>query len=131
MAVDSELEYLVRLIEEITTDLIVDNFKDTRNIAMILLGKKCLIYPGETLNTDNKFYKKRYLLKLSMETEETMTAIINEIIDGFHLYNTSRAGLTNVATMCNLKYVYSGRSFVEINGRWNQDLWIDVEWVTS
>lgn len=66
-----------------------------------------------------------------METEITMTSIINEIIDGFNLYNESRAGLTSVATMCNLKYVYSGRSFIEVNGRWNQDLWIDVEWVTS
>ena len=128
---DSELEYLVRLIEEITTSLIVDNFKDTRNIGMVTTGKKCLVYPGETLNIDNKFYKKRYLVKLSMESEETMMGMINEIVDGFHLYNTSRAGLTNVATMCNVQYVYSGRSFIEANGRWNQDLWIDVEWVSS
>ena len=131
MATDSELEYLVRLIEEITTSLIVDNFKDTRNIGMVTTGKKCLVYPGETLSIDNKFYKKRYLVKLSMESEETMMGIINEIVDGFHLYNTSRAGLTNVATMCNVQYVYSGRSFIEANGRWNQDLWVDVEWVTS
>ena len=33
MAADSELEYLVRFIEEVTTTLIVDNFKDsTKNL---------------------------------------------------------------------------------------------------
>jgi len=131
LADDSELEYLVTLIEEITTSLIVDNFKDTRNIAMVASAKKCLIYPGETLNIDNDFYKKRYLVKLSMESEENMTSIINELVVGFKLYNESRAGLTSVATMCNVNYVYSGRSFIENNGRWNQDCWIDVEWVSS
>lgn len=128
---DSELDYLKTLIEEITTSLIVATFETTRNIGNVTTGKKCLIYPGETLSTNNDFYKKRYLVKLSMETEITMTGIINEIIDGFNLYNQSRAGLTSVATMCNVKYVYSGRSFIEVNGRWNQDLWIDVEWVTN
>ena len=131
MAVDSELEYLVRLVEEITTSLIVDNFKDTRNIAMVAGTKKCLIYPGETISVDGDFYKKRYLVKISMESEENMTSIINEIIDGFQLYNGARTALTSVATMCNVEYVYSGRSFIEPNGRWNQDLWVDVEWVTS
>jgi len=131
MVDDSELDYLKTLIEEITTSLIVATFETTKNIGAVTSTKKCLIYPGETLSIDGDFYKKRYMIKLVMETEITMTSIINEIIDGFNLYNESRTGLTSVATMCNVKYVYSGRSFIEPNGRGNQDLWIDVEWVTS
>jgi len=40
-------------------------------------------------------------------------------------------GLTIPSVMCNVQIAYGGRSFVEVNGRWNQDLWIDVEWSSS
>ena len=131
MADDSELDYLKTWLEEVTTSLVVHTFNTTRKIGLVPGDKKSLIYPGETLSIDGVFYNKRYLIKLSMETEITHMAMINEIIDGCKLYNTTRAGLTSVGVMCNITYVYSGRSFIEVNGRWNQDLWIDVEWVTS
>ena len=131
MADDSELDYLKTWLDEVTTNLTVATFETKRNVGYISGVKKALIYPGETMSISEYFYKKRYLVKLSTETEITHMSIINEIIEGCVLYNTTRSGLTSVSVMCNIHYAYSGRSFVEVNGRWNQDLWIDVEWSTS
>ena len=40
-------------------------------------------------------------------------------------------GYTFPAVMCNIKLVYTGKSWVARNGRWNIELWIDIEWSTS
>ena len=133
MAADSELEYLVVFVEEATTTLIVDCYVDRRDVQGVTSAKKCLIYPGETLSIDGSFYTKRYLVKLSLENENNMTSIVNEIIDGIKNYNKRAAlpAFTHPVTMCNLKFAYSGKSFIEPNGRWNLDIYLDVEWVTS
>lgn len=90
-----------------------------------------MIYPGETLSVDGSFYKKRYLVKLSLENENNMTSIVNEIVEGIKNYNKRTAGYTYPATMCNLKFAYSAKSFIEGSGRWNLDVYLDVEWCTS
>jgi len=109
----------------------VATFETDRNYMMIKGENKALIYPGETIWIDNHFYKKRYMIKLSCETELTHMATINEIVEGCLLYNTTRTGLTSVGVMCNIDFAYAGKCFVQTDGRWNQDLWIDVEWATS
>jgi len=131
MVADSELEYLVVFVEEATTALVVDCYVDRRDVQTIASAKKCLIYPGETLSIDGSFYKKRYLVKLSLENENNMTSIVNEIIEGIKTYNKRGAGYTFPVTMCNLKFAYSGKSFIDGAGRWNLDIYLDVEWSTS
>ncbi len=131
MADDSELEYLTTFIEEVTTSLIVDNYKDRRNIGEVASEKKCLIEPGEILSVDGSFYKKRYKIKLSLESEENIMSILNEIIDGTFTYNSGASGLTKVSVMCNIKFVYSNKAWVTSKGRWEYDIYLDVEWATS
>jgi hypothetical protein len=230
--------------------LIVGEYNTTRNINNVNGVKRALIYVGETLSIDGLFYKKRYLVKLSMENEVTHMAMINEMIQGCYNYNARSSGhvevsyvtclqksectaessfhfnvagtkyyvwlnvagtdsdpthagetaieadisgsgsattvaevidglidakagvgcdnnaseiltitndvngnvistyddtttptgftitindggITFPAVMCNIQYAYGGRVFVENNGRYNQDLWFDVEWASS
>ena len=131
MAADSELDYLVVFIEEVTTALIVDSYEDRRQIKSIANAKKCLVFPGEIISTDGTFYKKRFLVQLSLENEANMTSIVNEIIDGCITYNKRGAGVTIETSMCNINFVYSNKSFVDSDGRYNLDIYVDVEWVTS
>ena len=123
-------EYIVVFVEEATTALVVDNWVDRRNIQTVTGAKKCLVYPGETLSVDGSFYTKRYLVKLSLENENNMTSIVNEIVEGIKNYNKRAAGYTFPATMCNIKFAYSGKNWIE-NSRWNLDVYLDVEWCTS
>lgn len=109
----------------------IDTWETRRAYYNVKGANKVLIYPGEVMTIDGLFYKKRYLVKLSAETELTYMAMFNEIVIGAYLYNTTRTGLTSVDVMCNIHIAYVGRSYVENNGRWNQDIWIDVEWASS
>ena len=131
MAADSELEYLTVFIEEVTTSLIVDNYKDCRNLQDVASEKKCLIEPGQFLSSDGAFFKKRYKVKLSLESEENIMSIINEIINGTIKYNKRDGSLTEESVMCNIKFAYSNKSWVTQKGRWKNDIFIDVEWCTS
>ena len=131
MADDSELDYLDTFVTEVTTDLAVDTFETKRNVDLVSGAKKCLIYPPQLLWVDGKFYKKRYLVKISMATEALMTTMINELINGCILYNTTRSGLTSVSTMCNIHLVFTNKAFVATNGRWKQDIYMDVEWCSE
>ena len=132
MADDSELDYIHTFLEAVTTSLAVETFETTRRIDVISGDKKALVYVGELMWIDGKFYKKRYLVKLSMETEITMMAIINEIIIGCYKYNNRTiGGYTYAAPMCNVNLAYGSRSFVTNNGRYKQDLWLDVEFASE
>jgi len=127
---DSELDYIQTFLEEVTTLLIVETFETKRKIKQVTTAKKCLVEPGQFLNVDGAFFTKRYKIKLSVANEIIMTSIINEIIDGIIVYNKGATGLTKVSVMCNLKLVYTNKSYIE-NGIWLNDLFIDIEWVTS
>jgi len=131
MADNSELDYLITFIDEVTTALTVNSYETKRNIEDVAGAKKCLIYPGELLSSDGAFYRKRYLVKLSLENEANMMSIINEIINGTIAYNKRSGSYTYPDVMCNIKFIYTNKSFVSSNGRWNQDVYIDVEWSTS
>ncbi len=130
MADDSELDYLIKFIDEATTGLTVKSFETQRKVEKIAGVKKCLIEPGELLSVDRSFYIKRFKIKINVATEIVMTSIINEIIDGMVVFNRRGAGYTFPSSMCNIKFVYSNKSYIE-NGRWKNDIYIDVEWVTS
>jgi len=130
MVDDSELDYLITFIDEATTALTIKSFETIRRVEKIAGVKKCLIEPGELLSVDGSFYKKRYKAKLSVATEIVMTSIINEIVEGTISYNKRAAGFTYPVTMCNIKFIYSNKSYID-NNRWLNDIYLDVEWVTS
>jgi len=130
MVDDSELDYLKTFVDEATTGLTVATYETIRNIQQIAGIKKCIIEPGEFLSTDGSFYKKRFKLKLSVASEAIMTSVINEIINGCATYNKRGAGFTFPATMCNVTFIYTNKTFVE-GKTWLNDIYLDVEWVTS
>lgn len=117
-------------ITEATTSVIVETFITKRKIQQLTTGKKALIEPGEILSSDNIFIKERYKIKLQMDTEANLTTVINEIIDATIAYNRRDGTLTEVATMCNIKFVYSNKAFIK-NNIWFQDIYLDVKWSTS
>jgi hypothetical protein len=129
MVDDSELDYLHTWLEAVTTNLAVDTWETKRRVGLMSGDKKALIYPPEILWVNGSFYKKRYKITISMENEANMMSIINEIIEGIRAYNELRTNA--IASMCNLELAYSNKAFVEANGRWNQDFWLDVEWITT
>ena len=126
----SELTHLDTFITEATTNVIVESFLTKRKISKLTTAKKALIEPGEMLSVDGAFYKKRFKIKLQMDTEANLTTVINEIIDGTIKYNKRDGTLTEVATMCHIHFVYTNKAFIE-NNIWKQDIYIDVEWCTS
>ena len=126
-----ELAHLKTFIEEVTTTLIVSTWDAIRKVNQITTTKKALIEPGEILSRDGSFYIKRYKIKLSVATEAIMTSIINEIIEGTILYNKRGVGLTYPATMANTNFVYTNKSYIGQSNRWLNDIYLDVEWVTS
>lgn len=125
---DSELDYIKTFIEEATTGLTVATFETIRKVEKVAGVKKSLVEPGEIISTDGSFYKKRYKIKLSVATEAIMTAIINEIINGTSTYNKRGTGFTFPASMCNVNFVYTNKSYI-FNNIWLNDVFVDVEWV--
>lgn len=127
MVDDSELDYLKTFVDEATTALTVETYETKRKGT----GRKnCLIEPGELLSVDGSFYKKRFKLRLRTTTEAMMTGFINEIIDGTIVYSKRGAGFTYPATMCNIKFAYTNKTFVE-GEIWKNDVYLDVRWSTS
>lgn len=125
-----ELAHLDTFITEATTNVIVETFLTSRKVSKLTTAKKALIEPGELLSVDGAFFKKRYKIKLQMDTEANMMTVINEIIDGTIAYNRRDGTLTEVSIMCNISFVYTNKAFI-INNIWKQDIYLDVEWSTS
>ncbi len=114
-----------------TTSLTVSTFETERHITGVGQAKSCLVHPGELLSADGAFFKRRYKIQLSVENEANIMSIINEIIDGTIAYNRRDGSYTEVSVMCNIKFVYTNKSRVDLDGRWNQDIFLDIEWSTS
>lgn len=125
-----KLAHIDTFITEATTSVIVETFLTKRKISKLSTAKKALIEPGETLSSDGQFTKERFKIKLQMDSEANLTTVMNEIIDGSIKYNRRDGTLTEVATMCNIKFVYTNKAFIE-NNIWKQDIYLDIEWVTS
>jgi len=125
-----ELAHLDTFITEVTTSVIVETFLTSRKISTLTTAKKALIEPGELLSVDGAFFKKRYKIKLQMDTETNMMVAINDIIDGTIAYNRRDGTLTEVSIMCNITFVYTNKSYI-VNGIWYNDIFLDVEWCTS
>jgi len=126
----TELTALDTFLTEATTSVIVESFLTKRKISKLSTAKKALIEPGEMLSVDGAFYKKRFKIKLQMDSEANLTTVLNDIIDGTIAYSKRAAGFTYPATMAHIHFVYTNKAFIE-NNIWKQDIYLDVEWVTS
>ena len=113
MVDNSELDYMVTFFTDITTSVTVASYETKRNIANVSGTHKLLIFPPETMSTDGKFYKKRYLIKLSVPTEANMTTVVDDIIEGCDNYNKRQTVTVFPPSMCNVYYAYGGRSFLQ------------------
>ncbi len=122
--------YLDTFLTEATTAVIVESFLTKRKVSQLTTTKKALIEPGQMLSSDGAFYKKRFKIRLQMDSEANMTSVINEIIDASLKYNKRDGTLTEVSTMCNIKFVYTNKAFIQ-NNIWKQDIYLDIKWVTS
>ncbi len=88
MVDDSELDYIRTFFSICHLASIVKHFSEFRNIALVGdSSSRILVFPSELLNTDGKFYTKRYMIKLSEESEADMTETVNDIINSIDLYN--------------------------------------------
>jgi len=123
----TELTILDTFLTEATTNVIVETFLTQRKLVK---AKHAVIEPGEMLSVDGAFYKKRFKIKLQMDSEANMTTVINEIIDATIKYDRRDGTLTEVATMCNIHFAYTNKAFIQ-NNIWKQDIYLDIEWVTS
>ncbi len=87
MADDSELDYLRTLIGYLTSSSTVKHFSEVKKISLIEDIRRILIFPGEIINFDVKFYTKRYKIQLSDDSEANMTSTLNNIIEGLDIIN--------------------------------------------
>ncbi len=91
MADDSELDYIKTYLTYSTyllqNDITVNHFSEVKKISVINASRRILIYPGELLHNDGKFYTKRYKIKLSDTSESEMISMLNAIINGLDSFN--------------------------------------------
>ena len=82
MADDSELDYIRTFLQHICINSRVKHFSEVKEISNIIGTSRILVYPGESIGVDGKFYKKRYKVKISDTSEAALMETFNYIIDG-------------------------------------------------
>jgi len=82
LADDSELDYLRTFLQYACRLSTVKHYSEKRLLSHINDTRRILIYPGVTLSTDGKFYKKRYKVKISDTSEAALTETFNLIVNG-------------------------------------------------
>ncbi len=83
MVDDSELDYLRTLLGYIGANATVKHFSEVKKISAINDTKRILIFPGELINVDGKFYTKRYRVQISEPSEAELMSTFNLIAEGF------------------------------------------------
>ena len=134
MADDSELDYIRTFIGAVCTGYTVKSFSENKNIWGINDTQRALVYPGELMTMGDYFSIKRYQVSFSDASESALTTGLNNLSIGCWKFNTRQtiAGYTKAASMDNIK-VASGNKAWEHGRtkRWDQDIYIDVQWVVS
>ncbi len=82
MVDDSELDYLRTFLTYACLNSTVKHFSEVKKISAINDTRRILIYPGELLSVDGKFYKKRYRVQLSEPSEANLINTFNSLING-------------------------------------------------
>lgn len=134
MVDDSELDYLRTFMMEAHAAATAKSFSEVKNISLINDDDRVLVYPGGLISSQFNHFIKRYRVKLSQTSEITLTTILNDIVDGIEKLNKRIAvgSFTKPNTMCNMKLAYGNKPFENPQTkRWDQDIFIDVEWSSS
>ncbi len=92
MADDSELDYLKGFIQYACFDSTVKHFSEVKKISTISDTRRILIYPGELIGVDGKFYKKRFKVKISETSEAALTETFNNLLSGIDDLNKGIIG---------------------------------------
>ena len=81
MADDSELDYLRTFLAYASQFALVKHFSEVKQMSQIDHTRRILVFPGELLSVDGKFYKKRYKVKISDTSEAALMELFNNIVD--------------------------------------------------
>ena len=81
MADDSELDYIRTFLTKILPLTTTKHFSEVKKISVINDTTRILVYPGELIGVDGKFYTKRYKVKISETSEAALMATLNTIIE--------------------------------------------------
>ena len=81
MADDSELDYLRTFLTYACLNSTVKHFSEVKKISAINDTRRILVFPGELISVDGKFYTKRYKIKISETSEANLMETFNNIIN--------------------------------------------------
>jgi len=84
MADDSELDYIRTFLQYACPYSTVKHFSEVKKTSAINDTRRILVYPGELIGVDGKFYKKRYKIKISDTSEASLMEIFNSIMEAIH-----------------------------------------------
>ena len=96
MADDSELDYLKTYLTYACYAITVKHFSEVKKLSSINDTRRILIFPGEIISVDGKFYKKRYKIKISDTSEAQLMDSFNRLVIGIdrfqkHTYHTTHS----------------------------------------
>lgn len=134
MADDSELDYVRTFLGKIHTAATVKHISETGNLGNIADTQRMLLYPPEIIAVYATRVVKRYLVKISETSEANLTTAINNIQIGVEKCNRREAitDFTKPSTWCYCEIANGGKAYTNLKtGRFDQDIWIDVEWATA
>ena len=97
--------------------------------------QRILVYTGEPISSNFKFYTERYKVGISETSEANLIVAFNNIIDGIEKHN-NREAITgwvyaSYPTLCSFEFVYGMEAEKARTDRWYINIFIDVVWSTS
>ncbi len=81
MADDSELDYIRTFLKKGNTQSTTKHISQVKKISSILDTKRILIFSGELMGVDGKFYTKRYKVRISETSEAALMSTLSTIIE--------------------------------------------------
>ncbi|MFX1371335.1 MAG: hypothetical protein ACFFCE_05700 [Promethearchaeota archaeon] len=137
MADDSELDYIRTFLGKVHTSATVKHISESKSIYSDKYGAgkthRMLVEPGEVLSADNYRYVKRYKIKLSETNEANLMSAFNNILEGILKFNRRETitDYTRPSVMNYIKLAYSNKAYEQDDGRWYEDIFLDITWSTS
>ena len=136
MADDSELDHIRTFLGLAHTTATSKSFSEVKNINLINDTERILTHPGEILSSNENFYTKRYLVKLSEISEKELMNMIHDILETITKLNKRQAitgwTYTSHALLCNMHLANSNKVFTNPQTkRADQDIYLDIEWSTT
>lgn len=94
-----------------------------------------LVYAGEPISSNFKFYTERYKVRIAETSEANLIVAFNNIIDGIEKHN-NREAITgwvyaSYPTLCSFEFMYGMEAEKFRTNRWYRNIYIDVVWSTS